>query len=347
MSGISLSLLGRGAVTPNGWAMPEGAPAGGLSLASGITRTDERVPVRRVEETGSLWDRWKREPRLRRASPIARFIAEAVNQAMAGAVPGKKRGLIGVFSTGTLTFSRKFYEGYTVQGRGLASPALFPETVYNSPLSHAAAIFGFDGPCSSLIGDESAWADACATAWLWVELGQAEEVVVVAAEELDPVGLEAFRAAGWLKAASGYVPSEGAGAVRLGSVNQAHAGSGAGGAPVLRVLQESLPFGGRVQARAAAERLVGRVPKGGQVLPTAFGTWWARHEAAALGVLVPVPPPAGFITTGRAFAAHSAWATLAAAEIASTGESVYLPLWGLNFGTALLQIESSAAELAR
>lgn len=329
MKPVGCSVLGWGAVTPNGWAMPPGAV--GLSLTNEYTLSTPGVPipVQKVSETGPVWERWKKEPRLRRASPISRFMVQSVAAAMEGAVPGRRRGLIGVFFTGALAYSRKFYEGCLKQGRKLASPALFPETVYNSPLSHVAAIMGFDGPSYSLVGDESSWAGAVATAEMWIGLGTVDEVVVVAAEELDPVSVEGIRAAGWLR--RGYVPAEGASALRLGPPG--------GPEPRLLVAAEAQPFRNPDSCRAAAGRVFARLSPDAPLVRTARGLWSEGIENDLAGNR-PVPDSEpGYAELGRSFAAGSGWAViLGLGKLGPEGPALHIPLFGSYHAVSALTL---------
>src|SRR6202034_915587 len=67
--------------------------------------------------------------------------------------PGKC-ALIFAVSDGGVIYTRKFYD--QVVGEGSGSPLLFPETVYNAPCSHVAALLGLDGITYTLVGDASA-----------------------------------------------------------------------------------------------------------------------------------------------------------------------------------------------
>jgi len=321
-------VLGCGVVSPSGWGMPEGAVRGGVAEEALLSRPRLRRPAARVAESGPLWDRWKREPRMRRAAPIARFMAEAVRQALEGAEPGLRRGLIGCFSLGGIVFSRKFYEGMQQHGRGLASPALFPETVYNSPLSHVAAVHGLDGPADSLVGDESCWAAALGTAEMWLVSGEVEEVVVVAGDEVDAIALEGYEAAGWFRRRAGWVAAEGAAALRLGR---------GGGGPAVRLAHPPLPCGkGFPPARERAEAMARGLPEGGRVLRTGKGTDWEALEADWLGGNPSLAwDPA--CVPGHSLSISPAWASCAArAFCATSGGPLIQPVWGSSHACAAL-----------
>ena len=101
--------------------------------------------------------------------------------------------------------SRRF-----VRDKSAASPALFPETVYNSPLSHVASVLGINGAAYAVVGDETAWLEALRVGATWLALDQVDGVVVVAAEEIDIISVEAFALSGWFQKNAAFRPSEGA-----------------------------------------------------------------------------------------------------------------------------------------
>lgn len=322
-----MGVLASGAVTPTGWGMPLQAVPGGTSEEALISRSEVRRAVARVTEAGPLWERWKREPRMRRAAPIARFMAEAVRQALEGARPAR-RGLIGCFSLGGIVFSRKFYEGMLRHGRALASPALFPETVYNSPLGHVAAVHGLDGPAYSLVGDESCWVSACGTAGLWLESGLVDEVVVVAGDEVDAVVLEGLEAAGWFRSHPGWVSAEGAAALRLGPPNAA--------APSLQVAVPALPFGkGFPSLAERMKQLEAAKPPLCRVLGEGAGD--ACLESAGDGKQRSMPFPAAAVG-GGSFSVSPAWASVAAVAALRSGEGgpLFQPVRGSSHGVGAL-----------
>lgn len=103
-------------------------------------------------------------PRLRRASAISHFSCAAAADAVAqsGPLPAGQTALVFAASNGAVAYTRRFYEDVVKSGSG--SPILFPETVYNAPASHVAALLGIDGPVLTLVNDASAGTDALATA---------------------------------------------------------------------------------------------------------------------------------------------------------------------------------------
>jgi hypothetical protein len=141
-----------------------------------------------------------REPRLRRSSAISLFAAAAGGAALADSgielaaeMKARTAVVFGV-SNGGVQYTRRFYEQIVKQGANTASPLLFPETVYNAPASHLAAILGMDGATYTLVGDGTVGLQALEFGAQLLAIGDADHVLVVAAEELDWILLEAHRA---------------------------------------------------------------------------------------------------------------------------------------------------------
>jgi len=212
-----LRVLGQGAVFPGGIGSDKliQSKPGPHGMMATLSSPSRKFPVRTVDIQQPELNRWRTETRLRRASPISVFMAEAASQALAGkTVAAERLGLVCALTTGNIVFSRRFFSGVLQNGRHYASPALFPETVYNSPVSHLASLFGIRGACYTLVGDEVVWVEALRIAQTWMIRGTADQVLVVAGEELDPLGLDAYECAGWFR--RGMVAAEGAGALLLG-----------------------------------------------------------------------------------------------------------------------------------
>lgn len=216
-----LHILGAGAVSAAGW--------GTAALATAVTEkatlpTQESVRTVGTREWECLTrpapaipaDRLPKFPRLRRASPITKFTMAAALEALEqaghpqaqGIAPGRL-GIVQLMFNGCVQFSGKFYHE-VIATPALASPLIFPETVYNAPASHVAAFLGVDGPATTLIGESSAIIEAVSLAHTWLTQGLVDHVLVIGAEECDWLGAEAT---------SYYHPdlqaSEGAGALLL------------------------------------------------------------------------------------------------------------------------------------
>lgn len=221
-SGLSVSplrILGTGAVSAAGWGTSE--------LVAAVTSNQSLPTTECTRSIGARdWscqihlappapaDRLPKFPRLRRASPITKFSMGAALEALeqAGFPGGKGVGRLGIVQcmfNGCVQFSGKFYNE-VIETPALASPLIFPETVYNAPASHVAAYLGVDGPATTLIGESSAIIEAVSMAHTWLVQGLVDHVLVIGAEECDWVAAEAV---------SYYHPdlkaSEGAGALLL------------------------------------------------------------------------------------------------------------------------------------
>jgi hypothetical protein len=120
---------------------------------------------------GEIPGRWGRMPPLSRA-----LVVEAGRMLVGGGVLakgqrfqelGKKAGLIGATSTGSLATDLEFAS--TLRGGfQMASPALFGYTLPNIPLSEAATQFGLTGPVYAIFARENLLAAAVAEARRWL-----------------------------------------------------------------------------------------------------------------------------------------------------------------------------------
>lgn len=263
--------------------------------------------------------RWDKAPRLRRASPISCYMIEAVQQALEAA-PGidlSRTGVVVAFFLGCIAYSVRFYRQFSNEGRRFASPLLFPETVFNSPVSHVVSTLGIGGPVYTQVGDKSCWATAMRTAECWLRCGTAENVLVLGAEEFDPHELDAFKAAGWLRK-GGFIPSEGAGAVLLTSQ------------PCdvqLTGLSDGHLYWNKKQARQAARNCLKEFPENTPVQETASGWMQPLATDVCAGRLSEPERSLSF----EAFTAAAAWDTILAAQhLRQTGGEMVVPYWGLS-----------------
>jgi 3-oxoacyl-(acyl-carrier-protein) synthase len=171
-------------------------------------------------------------PRLRRASAISRFAVAAGLAALADAgltIDGRiaeRIALVFAVANGGVTYTKRFYHDIVETGADSASPLLFPETVFNAPASHLAAILGVTGASYTLVGDGAVGVLAIQMADDLLRSDTLDYCLVVGAEEADWVLCDAYHK--WrlvrseppiepfLESARGTVLSEGAGAILLG-----------------------------------------------------------------------------------------------------------------------------------
>src|SRR5207249_6216755 len=127
--------------------------------------------------------------------------------------------------------------------------------------------------CYSVIGDETAWVSAISVAATWLANGIVENVLVIGAEEFDPILLDAYAAVRWLRRDGRYVPSEGAGALLLRR--------GEGPRKVAGIV-EGFRYRNKHEARRAAREVVeaGRAKNGASTtaVRSALHNWFADIE---------------------------------------------------------------------
>ena len=336
---IDLAVIGQGAVSPAGTGVDallhrEPVP---VSVAA-FGQPDQPWPALRVDLKDPAFARWQREPRLRRASSITFFLVEAAEQALSGSSSAERAetGLIVAFSAGCLAYSRRFFEDIVKNGQRTASPALFPETVFNSPVSHVASVLGLDGAACALVGDETAWVAALKTASVWLRQERVRRVLVLGAEEFDPVVLDAYRSARWLRrqnSTSGFLPSEGAAGILVRR-------AGPDDALVITDARDGFIYRTKKEAAVAAENMLHAYATALPFYRTAERNWLGPVEAAltANGACVTKPE---MPYLGEAFTASAAWQTLRAmACLQPDLPRLLLPVWGLNHQIGSLEINS-------
>jgi 3-oxoacyl-(acyl-carrier-protein) synthase len=184
-------------------------------------------------------------PRLRRASVISRFAAAAGLEALQAAAVkvdsqnADRIALIFAISNGGVIYTKRFYRDVVEVGAQAASPLLFPETVFNAPASHLAAILGVTGATYTLVGDGAVGLLAIKMAEDVMMNKALDYCLVVGTEEVDWLLCDAYRRWRLLrltppiepfsKQERGIILSEGAGAILLGRagsiiVQRAHPG---------------------------------------------------------------------------------------------------------------------------
>ena len=244
---MSLAIAGMGWVTPLGngvdpvWdRLLHGDEASATAISEKFG--DRSYSAFRVPEsalTGST------HPRLRRASVISRFAAAAGLEALQAAglkVDSQNAGriaLIFAISNGGVIYTKRFYRDVIAMGAQSASPLLFPETVFNAPASHLAAILGVTGTTYTVVGDGAVGLLAIKMAEDLMTDGSLDYCLIVGTEEVDWLLCDAYRRWRLLRSVPpiepfgkqkrGMILSEGAGAILLAregpiTIERAHAG---------------------------------------------------------------------------------------------------------------------------
>lgn len=239
-------IAGTGAVSAAGWgtaALLETLAAGALPSVSPLERGVVETPVRRVPESAAAVPK---AGRLRRASPISKFAAAAALEALGperlerSLAGGLRIGVLYTLMNGCVNYSNRFF-GEVLQDPSVASPILFPETVFNAPGSHLSSMLGSTAPNDTLIGDGAEFFTSLEIAAEWISSGEVDGCLVVGSEEIDWLSAEALRFY-----SRNYVPAEGAGALYLergeGPVNLLH-------------VPDPVPFSAEPDRVAAARRL--------------------------------------------------------------------------------------------
>ncbi|MDP9100120.1 MAG: hypothetical protein M3N48_14180, partial [Verrucomicrobiota bacterium] len=230
---MSVRIAGMGWVTPLGSGVAEvwsrllnGESARAETLSSPLGRD---YPVFRVPASATA--KAAAHARLRRSSAISRFAAVAGLDALESAGVkldseiAKRTALIFAVSNGGVIYTKRFYHEIVESGAQAASPLLFPETVFNAPASHLAAILGITGASYTLVGDGAVGTLALKMAEDLMTSDTLDYCLVVGAEEADWLLCDAYHKWRLLRAvppvepfqqpARGTIVSEGAGALLL------------------------------------------------------------------------------------------------------------------------------------
>jgi len=214
----NIAIAGIGAVSPAGWGVPA------LSQALVENQVWPTSELTRPGWTTSLAVRpvpglEKRPPhlahaRLRRTSSVSQFAVAAALEAlgsMADEVRAEKLrlGVVLCVMSGCVNYSRRFYDE-VLREPATASPLVFPETVFNAPASHLAALLGTRAINYTLVGDPGTFLQGVALGTGWLLQNEVDACVVVGAEEIDWLTADAYQIFN-----RAVVLSEGAGAVCL------------------------------------------------------------------------------------------------------------------------------------
>jgi 3-oxoacyl-(acyl-carrier-protein) synthase len=343
---MSVHIAGMGWVTPLGGGVDDvwkrllngdTAVAEPLSSPLGRDYAVFRVPASALAKAPA-------HPRLRRSSAISRFSAVAGLEALANAnvklepESAKRTALVFAVSNGGVIYTKRFYHDIVDSGAQAASPLLFPETVFNAPASHLAAILGITGASYTLVGDGAVGTLALKMAEDLLASDALDYCLVVAAEEADWLLCDAYRKWRLLRSAPpiepfqqpprGTILSEGAGAILLSSEVVAAATS-----IHIKQISSGTNFTRRRDAAAAVEKVFAELSESapdlvsasanGTFVDAAEQTAFAKHspEAAVYAVKQAL---------GESVGASSLWQTIAAAQALITkqlpGESDTKPL---------------------
>jgi 3-oxoacyl-[acyl-carrier-protein] synthase II len=268
-------------------------------------------------------------PRLRRASVISRFAAAAGLDALraAGLEPGSHDGgrtaLIFAISNGGVIYTKRFYSNIVQSGAQSASPLLFPETVFNAPASHLAAILGITGATYTLVGDGAVGLAAIKMAEDLMANEALDHCLVVGTEEIDWLLCDAYRRWRLLRSSPpiepfseqqrGMILSEGAGAILLArqgpfTIECAHPGG---------------CFSKRAEAGDILKQILNDLSETqiDFVISSANGTFVDQAESEAIGQIVPdAVVYTGKPALGESVGAAAVWQIILATQALRSAE---------------------------
>lgn len=289
---MSLGIAGMGWVTPLGsevasvWKRLLGGEMAAVeSISSPLGRAYPVIPVPAGATTQAPM-----HPRLRRSSAISRFAVIAGLAALEDAKlkldaeSAARTALIFAVSNGGVIYTKKFYHEIVESGSQAASPLLFPETVFNAPASHLAAILGISGTSYTLVGDGAVGILALKMAEDLMRNDMLDHCLVVGAEEVDWLLCDAYRKWRLLRSnppiepfrspPRGTILSEGAGAILLSRK----------GSILLEKIAAGTNFRRQSEAGYAVEKILAELCQGETdlVVASANGTFIDAAEDAAV-----------------------------------------------------------------
>ena len=328
---MSLAIAGMGWVTPLGGGVDSvwdkllhGHEASATTISEQFG--DRSYSVFRVPESVMAGFA---HPRLRRASVISRFAAAAGLDALraAGLEPGSHDGgrtaLIFAISNGGVIYTKRFYSNIVESGAQSASPLLFPETVFNAPASHLAAILGITGATYTLVGDGAVGLAAIKMAEDLMANETLDYCLVVGTEEIDWLLCDAYRRWRLLRSSPpiepfseqqrGMILSEGAGAILLAregpfTIECAHPGG---------------CFSKRAEAGDILKQILSDLSETqiDFVISGANGTFVDQAESEAIGQIVPdALVYTGKPALGESVGAAAIWQVILAAQALRSAE---------------------------
>ena len=323
---MTLAIGGMGWVTPLGSGVGEvwqrllkGDVATAETISSPLS--DRAYPVFRVPPAAIA--QAPAHPRLRRSSAISRFAVVAglaaleAAQAHLDAAAAERTALIFAISNGGVVYTKRFYHEVVEAGAQAASPLLFPETVFNAPASHLAAILGITGASYTLVGDGAVGILAIKMAEDLMQNPALDRCLVVGAEEADWLVCDAYRRWRLLRATPpievfeknprGMILSEGAGAVLLTR----------SGALEIEAVDAGGNFNRQKEAAARVGEVFSRLGANDDdlIIASANGTFIDGAERAAIRQHCPaaeVHSPK--VSLGESVGAGSLWQVICAAQ---------------------------------
>lgn len=283
-------------------------------------------------------------PRLRRSSAISKFAVVAGLAALKDAhveldpENAARTAIIFAISNGGVVYTKRFYHDVVETGAQAASPLLFPETVFNAPASHLAAILGITGASYTLVGDGAVGLLALKMAEDLMEDSALDRCLVVGAEEADWLLCDAYHRWRLLRAEPpievfetkprGTILSEGAGAVLLEREGRSPLRPGGAEAPpsgseiFVERIDAGCNFSHQKEAAACLDQTLGRfsLTSDDLIVVSANGTFVDQAERAAIEHRSPrARVYAPKVSLGEGVGAAALWQVICAAQALKTG----------------------------
>jgi hypothetical protein len=306
---------GLGAVSPAGWGvspLSEALKQGEPLPTQVLPRPGWEKPLRiRVVPASPTRPAFLAHPRLRRAGAMAQHTVAAALEALgtdaARVQSGELRlGVIVCMMAGGVTYSRRFYEE-VLRDPAMASPLIFPETVFNAPASHLSAYLNSPTVNYTLVGDDGMFLQGVALAANWLACGRADACLVVGTEETDWIVADAVRLF-----RRDTIYTGGAGALYLKSTP-----NGAMDSPAseLAMVTDSFSYTQKQGRADAANKMRAQLPvaAANELICDSTGEGLEHHH----GVGQRLTPKA---VLGEAFVASAAWQCVAACDLLRRNE---------------------------
>lgn len=168
--------------------------------------------------------------KVRRMDAVNTYAIAAASMALtdAGVDAAHKTNVGVIVGTGYSGFASvvEHQRAYLRDGLRQLTPIHFPNTVYNATAGMVAIELGLNGPNSTVVGLDVCGEMALTYAWMLLQHGMSERIVVIGADDLCPALLEGLHDLGFprrettagapfARVPHGYLPSEGAGALVL------------------------------------------------------------------------------------------------------------------------------------
>lgn len=127
----------------------------------------------------------------RRMNPLDRLVADVATPLLAGLDLARTAIVYGSY-VGEVVATSRFLDRLFREGPAAASPLAFQNSVYNAPVGHLSINLGLTGAHETISAGAASGIAAVHRAYDLLTLGQAEDVLVLAADDINPTTSTAF-----------------------------------------------------------------------------------------------------------------------------------------------------------